>query len=349
MARPKHPPCPHCGKALYKSPQPAIVKPTDPWAWCRNEACEVYGKRLAKDPACKCLWSPVHGRIKCDNCLTNERMEAGAQAALDRAIEVFGRAPAKPSPELVKALKILLPAEMLEPVRPDEVIRVIYDADDEASAERIMGALRKLKGHICSFVAWPGITPKIDAWSARAYYELENSTTPAERPGLKVRRVPRAEADAEKAAGIEAHRADIARERAQVLEQEDVQPRPEPVQELSVPPSTVSGSDDTPGVPPCGWCGLQGASPFGYSARVHTSVLDASAHFDCSEVASEAFEACPSGCKGAQMVFGKSVRAAVCNVCGLEVDRVEHTKAFIRRKMDGKVSKSNSGARRGDV
>lgn len=36
MAHPKHPPCPGCGKSLFKSFAPRAVKKTDPWDFCRN-------------------------------------------------------------------------------------------------------------------------------------------------------------------------------------------------------------------------------------------------------------------------------------------------------------------------
>lgn len=46
---PKHPPCPGCGRALYKS---AVVgkqvKKTDPWAFCRGKKCDRYGQDQTK-------------------------------------------------------------------------------------------------------------------------------------------------------------------------------------------------------------------------------------------------------------------------------------------------------------
>jgi hypothetical protein len=42
---PEHPRCSECNKAMYKTMnkgQP--VKKDDPWAFCRNDACELYGK-----------------------------------------------------------------------------------------------------------------------------------------------------------------------------------------------------------------------------------------------------------------------------------------------------------------
>lgn len=43
--RPKAPPCPSCGKALYKHPDKGTpVKKHWPYAWCRNEACELHNK-----------------------------------------------------------------------------------------------------------------------------------------------------------------------------------------------------------------------------------------------------------------------------------------------------------------
>ncbi len=41
MSHPQHPSC-TCGKALFKSPVAAKVKPSDPYAFCRNPKCEHY-------------------------------------------------------------------------------------------------------------------------------------------------------------------------------------------------------------------------------------------------------------------------------------------------------------------
>lgn len=52
MSHPQHPHCIHCGKALFKSPAAAKVKPADPYAFCRNAACVEYTFRsdLPADP-----------------------------------------------------------------------------------------------------------------------------------------------------------------------------------------------------------------------------------------------------------------------------------------------------------
>ena len=43
----KHPKCPECGKALYKSPiKGKPVKKTDPYAFCRNPKCKVFENPL---------------------------------------------------------------------------------------------------------------------------------------------------------------------------------------------------------------------------------------------------------------------------------------------------------------
>ncbi len=42
MSHPQHAKCPGCNKALFKSPLAAKVKPADPYAYCRNKACEQY-------------------------------------------------------------------------------------------------------------------------------------------------------------------------------------------------------------------------------------------------------------------------------------------------------------------
>lgn len=49
-----HPKCPSCGRALYKAmEQGAKVKPADPYQFCRNNACELWGYREApaEEPA----------------------------------------------------------------------------------------------------------------------------------------------------------------------------------------------------------------------------------------------------------------------------------------------------------
>jgi len=40
---PVHPRC-ECGRALYKSKLPARVATTDPWSFCRNENCRLFGR-----------------------------------------------------------------------------------------------------------------------------------------------------------------------------------------------------------------------------------------------------------------------------------------------------------------
>lgn len=41
-AHPKHPRCPSCGMAMYKSPiKGKQVKASDPWAFCRNQKCRL--------------------------------------------------------------------------------------------------------------------------------------------------------------------------------------------------------------------------------------------------------------------------------------------------------------------
>lgn len=42
---PKHPPCPECGRAMYKTMTVGkAVKKDDPWAFCRNKDCGLFGK-----------------------------------------------------------------------------------------------------------------------------------------------------------------------------------------------------------------------------------------------------------------------------------------------------------------
>lgn len=51
-AHPKHPPCPECGKALYKAAVKGTqVKKADPWAFCRNAKCKLCGMNQAERSA----------------------------------------------------------------------------------------------------------------------------------------------------------------------------------------------------------------------------------------------------------------------------------------------------------
>lgn len=58
--RPKHPPCPACGKAMYKQMGGLPVSPEAPWAFCRNSACELYGKNQAASEASP----PPRGKVE---------------------------------------------------------------------------------------------------------------------------------------------------------------------------------------------------------------------------------------------------------------------------------------------
>ena len=41
---PKHPPCPECGKAMYKTMEVGkAVRKSDPWSFCRNKSCSLFG------------------------------------------------------------------------------------------------------------------------------------------------------------------------------------------------------------------------------------------------------------------------------------------------------------------
>lgn len=39
---PKHPKCPNCGRAMYKSPESRAVKKSEPFAFCRNKKCKLH-------------------------------------------------------------------------------------------------------------------------------------------------------------------------------------------------------------------------------------------------------------------------------------------------------------------
>lgn len=79
---PKHPPCPKCGKSLYKRMDSGSVHKSAPWAFCRNEKCELYGKSQA-----------------------------------EKTPKPTAKPTAKASPELTKALKTLLPKTKAEPAK----------------------------------------------------------------------------------------------------------------------------------------------------------------------------------------------------------------------------------------
>jgi hypothetical protein len=49
VPHPKHPKCSFCGLSLYKAKaKGSKVKKSDPWAFCRNRACETFGHDQAR-------------------------------------------------------------------------------------------------------------------------------------------------------------------------------------------------------------------------------------------------------------------------------------------------------------
>jgi len=49
-SHPKHPKCETCGRAMYKTMVPGrSVRPLDPWAYCRNPECDLYGEKQSSD------------------------------------------------------------------------------------------------------------------------------------------------------------------------------------------------------------------------------------------------------------------------------------------------------------
>jgi len=49
--RPKQPKCPHCKKPLFKRMDAGQVQKTDPYGWCRNEACDWFNKSQTDEPS----------------------------------------------------------------------------------------------------------------------------------------------------------------------------------------------------------------------------------------------------------------------------------------------------------
>lgn len=98
MAHPKHPTCSKCGKALFKSALSAKVKPTDPYAFCRNKSCEDYCLKGAAEP---------DGKVT--KAKRGETRAAVPEKPVDQAVPVEGASePAKsrkkaPPPAIVPA------------------------------------------------------------------------------------------------------------------------------------------------------------------------------------------------------------------------------------------------------
>ena len=61
---PKHPRCPHCKKAMYKTMIKAKwVKKSDPWAFCRNLMCEEYGENQSGLPTADGFGREISKRV----------------------------------------------------------------------------------------------------------------------------------------------------------------------------------------------------------------------------------------------------------------------------------------------
>lgn len=65
MVHPKHPRCPHCGKALYKTiKKGGLTNKSDSWGWCRNVDCSHYLVDQAKKKSKKSVPVGVKKPIK---------------------------------------------------------------------------------------------------------------------------------------------------------------------------------------------------------------------------------------------------------------------------------------------
>lgn len=62
MVHPKHPKCPHCGKALYKTRgKGELADKSSDWRWCRNIKCPYYfvdQSSGGNERVLKKLWHP---------------------------------------------------------------------------------------------------------------------------------------------------------------------------------------------------------------------------------------------------------------------------------------------------
>lgn len=108
-AHPKHPPCTGCGKALYKTmTKGKAVKKDDPWAFCRNEQCELHGKdqsasaeaapAAAEEPAKKTA-PKAAAATKAAPAAKTAPKAAPAPAAKPAGKPVAAAAPAKTAPK----------------------------------------------------------------------------------------------------------------------------------------------------------------------------------------------------------------------------------------------------------
>lgn len=103
-AHPQHPNCESCGKALFKSAYKAKVKPSDPYAYCRNRACPDWTFRavvgeVGKSPAPEQVAAglPLRSLVKGKPARTGSKTEA-VKAAAKATGNVMPIAPKAPKP-----------------------------------------------------------------------------------------------------------------------------------------------------------------------------------------------------------------------------------------------------------
>ena len=81
----QHPPCPACGKALYKSPKVgARVDKRDKYAWCRNAACRLHGRPV---------WWAARGLHRRWARLELDRYQFGPSPTNGETLGISGRSP----------------------------------------------------------------------------------------------------------------------------------------------------------------------------------------------------------------------------------------------------------------
>lgn len=170
MSHPQHPNCPDCSKALFKSPAAAKVKPSDPYAYCRNKACKQYTFRtLGAD------FDPKKG-VKADLAAA---LKVGAKAKvrmlgtplLDRQGRVVVEPGGKLAPTIVAHPETGIPVP--SDTRPAETkptskrgrkraaVPVSEAPKRPAEPEALAKARRRLKGLLAQII--PGGTPRESA------------------------------------------------------------------------------------------------------------------------------------------------------------------------------------------
>ena len=177
MAHPQHSKCPDCGKALFKSPVAAKVKPADPYAYCRNKACKQYTFRTLgvdfdpKKSATKASLNAavkVGARVRPAQHVSSARAEDQAKRLADHLEEKAETHPGgHPTPEAKAANKAAKEARAAETKptskrgRKRAAMPVSEAPKRPEEPEALAKARRRLKGLLAQII--PGGTPRESA------------------------------------------------------------------------------------------------------------------------------------------------------------------------------------------